>query len=76
MAVVMAVVAVPKTKAATAMVGGTDNNLLNAAAEETAATATATATVTGTAMAMETAMLTAKITTPMPTTAHRQQQRG
>ncbi len=50
------------------MVGGTDNNQLKGAAEET--TVAAMATVTETVMAMETATVTTAIRTPMPTTLY------
>ncbi len=54
--------------AATIMVGGTDNNQLKGAAEET--TVTAMVTATETVMAMETVTVTAIITTLTPTKMH------
>jgi hypothetical protein len=56
--------------AVTAMGGGTDNNELKAAAEETAAVVMATETE----MATEMETVTAMTKMPMPTTVHPQQQ--
>ncbi len=62
------VAAAAKTMAATAMVGGRDNNQLKAAAKETVAAAKETAKAT------EMVPVTATKTTPMPTMGHQQQQ--
>ncbi len=61
-----------KTMAATAMAGGTDNNQLKGAAEETMMTEKMT--VIETATAMETATVTATITVPTPATLLQGQQ--